>query len=177
MQYGKWHARRISPREVPEGRVLCRHRVGATDRGGYLLLDALAPRTMRKGQPDRFDLRVLDTRYDYVEYWQLVLEETTTGRRTIVPVPLPADNPHGQAGKLKAATLTAVWKPKKPGTYQAYLAYRVTRLYHDGEPFLEPENVPAGYSGRTPANLFLKSQPLMKRPYEDRLRGLVVRVQ
>ena len=93
-----------------------------------------------------------------------------------MPIPLPADNPHGEAGKLKGATLTAAWTPQEPGVYQAYLAYRVTRLYHDGEPFLGPESVPAGYSGNTPANLFLRSQPLMKRPYEDRLRGLVVRV-
>jgi hypothetical protein len=177
MTYGSWHARRIPAERVPGGQTLCRHRVGATDRGGYVLLDILAPKAIRAGQAARFDLRVLDTRYDYVEYWQLILEETTTGQRTTVTIPLPADNPHGAAGKLRGATLTANWTPKKTGTYQGYLAYRVTRLYHDGEPFLEPENVPAGHSGNTPANLFLRSQPVMKRPYEDRLRGLVVRVQ
>jgi len=91
-------------------------------------------------------------------------------------VALPADNPHGEAAKLRGTTLRATWTPRKPGTYQAHLAYRVVRLVIDGEPFLEPESVAAGYSGTTPANLFLKSQPLMKRPCEDRLRGMVVRV-
>jgi len=176
-EYGAWRARQIAPEKVPAHQRLCRHRVGATDRCGYLLVDVLAPKAVRVGEAAKFELRVLDTRYDYVEYWQLILEETTTGERTAVPIPLPQDNPHGAAGKLRGAALAATWTPKKAGVYQGYLAYRVTRLYHDGEPFLEPENVPAGYSGRTPANLFLRSQPLMKRPYEDRLRGLAVRVR
>jgi len=176
-QYGAWHARQVDPAKVPEGQTLCRHRVGATDRGGYLFLDVVGPATAQVGQPAKLDLRVLDTRYDYVEYWQLIFEETTTGERTAVSIPLPPDNPHGEAAKLIGSALTASWTPTKPGTYQSYLSYRVTRLHHDGEPFLEPENVPAGYSGNTPANLFLKSQPLVKRPCEDRLRGLVLRVQ
>ncbi|HPD17113.1 MAG TPA: hypothetical protein PLE19_19390 [Planctomycetota bacterium] len=175
-QYGGWHSRQIAPDAVPETHTLCRHRVGATDRGGYLFLDALGPKAAKVGEAVRIEFRVLETRYDYVEYWQLIFEDAATGERTVVPIALPADNPHGDGGKLAAATLSASWTPKKAGTYQAFLAYRVTRLHHDGEPFLEPENVPAGYSGNTPANLFLKSQPLLKRPCEDRLRGLAIQV-
>jgi len=177
MQYGGWRGRQIPPESVPEGQTLCRHRVGATDRGGYLLLDVLAPKAAKVGEAAKLEFRVLETRYDHVEYWQLILEDTATGERTAVPVPLPADNPHGEGGKLAGTTLSASWTPKKPGTFQAFLAYRVTRVHHDGEPFLGPESVPAGYSGNTPANLFLKSQPLMKRPCEDRLRGVAIQVQ
>jgi hypothetical protein len=175
-RYGDWHARQIPPDKVPDGQTLCRHRVGATDRCGYLFLDALAPKTARVGEPAQFEFHILETRYDHVEYWQLILEETASGQRTAVPIPLPPENAHGEGGKLKGATLTVSWKPSNPGTYRAYLAYRVTRVSHDGEPFLEPENVAAGYSGSTPANLFLKSQPLLKRPCEDRLRGIRVSV-
>ncbi len=176
-RYGGWHARQIPLDKVPEDHTLCRYRVGATDRGGYLFLDALAPKAAKVGEAAKIELRILETRYDYVEYWQLILEHTATGQRTVVPIALPADNPHGEGGKLAGATLSASWTPRKPGTYQAFLAYRVTRLHHDGEPFLEPESVAAGYSGNTPANLFLKSQPLPKRPIEDRLRGLAIRVE
>jgi hypothetical protein len=141
------------------------------------MADVVGPREVAVGSRARFEVRVLDTRYDYVEYWQIILEDTTTGERVTVPLPLPGDNPHGEAAKLLGATLSTVWTPQKAGQYQAFLAYRVTRVTHDGEPFLGPESVPAGYSGTTPANLFLKGQPLEKRPYEDRLRGLRVLVR
>ncbi|MBM4030584.1 MAG: hypothetical protein FJ291_02225 [Planctomycetes bacterium] len=176
MRYGAWHGRQIPPDKVPEDQSLCRHRVGATDRGGYLFLDALAPKAAKVGEAAKLEFRVIETRYDHIEYWQVILEDTATGERTAVPIPLPADNPHGEGAKLAGTTLSATWTPKKPGAFQAYLAYRVTRIHHDGEPFLGPESVAAGYSGSTPANLFLKSQPLPKRPCEDRLRGVSVRV-
>jgi hypothetical protein len=111
------------------------------------------------------------------KYWQLILEETATGQRTTVPLALPADNPHGAASQLVGSTLSGTWTPEEAGSYQAFLAYRVTWVTHDGEPFLEPESVPAGYSGTTPASLFLKGQPLQKRPCEDRLRGLCLSVR
>jgi len=177
MAYGAWHARGIDPASVPAENTLCQYRAGATDRGGWLLLDVVAPKAAKTGEAATFDFRVLETRYDYVEYWQLILEDRAAGAREVVPVALPADNPHGEGGKLRGVTLSAAWTPKKAGTFQAFLAYRVTRLHHDGEPFLEPENVAAGYSGNTPANLFLKSQPLLKRPVEDRLRGVTLRVE
>ncbi len=176
-KYGGWHARQVPLDAVTEDQTLCRHRVGATDRGGYLFLDALAPKAAKVGEAAKVELRVIETRYDHIEYWQLILEDTATGERTALPIPLPADNPHGDGGKLAGTTLSVSWTPKKPGTFQAFLAYRVTRLNHDGEPFLGPESVAAGYSGNTPANLFLKSQPLPKRPIEDRLRGLKLRVE
>jgi hypothetical protein len=177
LDYGAWHGRRVLPENLSKDQVLCPHRVGATDRGGYLMADVVGPREVAVGSRARFEVRVLDTRYDYVEYWQIILEDTTTGERVTVPLPLPGDNPHGEAAKLLGATLSTVWTPQKAGQYQAFLAYRVTRVTHDGEPFLGPESVPAGYSGTTPANLFLKGQPLEKRPYEDRLRGLRVLVR
>jgi hypothetical protein len=177
MAYGGWHARQIPDDRVLADQTLCRHRVGATDRSGYLFLDLLAPKAGRAGEAARLELRVLDARYDHIEYWQLILEEAATGERTVVPVALPADNPHGEAAKLRGTTLTVAWTPQKAGIYRAFLSYRVTRLYHDGDPFLEPESVAAGYSGSTPANLFLKSQPVMKRLYEDRLRGIHVSVR
>jgi len=176
LAYGKWHDMQVSPEKVPPGHTLCRHRVGSTDRAGYLLADLVAPKTVRSGQEARVDLHFLDTRYDHLEYWQVILEDKATGKRTIVPIALPSDNPYGEATRLRGVKLTATWKAAVPGTYQGYLAYRVTRVSQDGEPFLEPENVPAGYSGNTPANLFLKGQPLPKRPCEDRLRGLVIQV-
>lgn len=175
-QYGPWHARQIPLDAVAEDQTLCRHRVGATDRGGYLFLDAVAPKTAKVGEAAKVALRILETRYDHVEHWQLIFEDLATGEGTAVPIALPADNPYGEGGKLAGTTLSASWTPKKPGAYQAHLAYRVTRLHHDGEPFLGPDTVAAGYSGSTPANLFLKSQPLPKRPCEDRLRGLKLRV-
>lgn len=176
-QYGPWHAQQIDPASVPADRTLCRHRVGATDRAGFLLADITGPKAVRAGSAATFDFRLLDTRYDYIEYWQLIFEDTATGQRTSVAVPLPAENPHGETAKLRGTTWSAPWTPPKPGLYQAYLAYRVTRLTQDGEPTLAPEKVFAGYGGGMPANLYLKSQPLEKRPCEDRLRGMVVRVE
>ena len=177
MEYDAAYAARMDLEDVRGDQTLCRYRVGAAGRSGYLIADVLAPKSARVNQPAEVSIRVLDSRYDYVEYWQLVFEDAATGEREAVPVALPADNTHGEAAKLRGATLTATWTPAKAGTYQAYLAYRVVRLVIDGEPFLEPESVAAGYSGTTPANLFLKSQPLMKRPCEDRLRGMVVTVR
>ncbi|MFC1718313.1 hypothetical protein ACFL6S_31950 [Candidatus Poribacteria bacterium] len=175
--YGDWYTHRVPEEQVPPDQTLCRHRAGAADRGGYLILDILAPKHIQQNATADITIRVLDVRYDYTEYWQLIFENVKTGERETVSIDLPADNPHGELSKLRNTSLTATWTPQQTGTYQAYLSYRVVRLYHDGEPFLEPEDVAAGYSGDTPANLFLKSRPLMKRPYEDRLRVLVIHVE
>ena len=175
---GDWRKLCVERESLPAGRALCQYRTSAADRCGYLMLDIVAPLHVKAGEKADVDLRVLITSYDHVEYLKLIFEDTRTGERFEAPVKLPADNPYGEGEKLNGKTLTASWSPPvgKSVTYQVYLFYRVVSVGHDGEPFLEPEDVPAGYSGKTPRNLFLKAQPLMKRPYEDRLRGMRIKV-
>ncbi|HOL66178.1 MAG TPA: hypothetical protein PKX93_01810 [bacterium] len=175
--YGRWYNRQIAPEKVPDGYCLSRYRAGTHERHEYLFADILAPELVTAGQKAEISLKILQTNFDYLEYWQLIFSEMNTGRQEAVAIALPEGNHHAEGTKLTGETLVTWWQPAIPGVYQVYLGYRMVRLDHDGEPFLEPENVAAGYSGSTPANLFLKSQPLVKRPCLDLVRGLRIKVK